>query len=94
MESNVKIYVVSDSIGATALSLAQAVTVQFPKTKFEIKRFPFITTLSILQGILNSAKRDHAFIIHTFITKDLTEHKSALFTYIIMFIRIICLDLK
>ena len=74
MESNVKIYVVSDSIGATALSLAQAVTVQFPKTKFEIKRFPFITTLSILQGILNSAKRDHAFIIHTFITKDLTEH--------------------
>ena len=36
MESNVKIYVVSDSIGATALSLAQAVTVQFPKTKFEI----------------------------------------------------------
>ena len=74
LESNVKIYVVSDSIGATALSLAQAVTVQFPKTKFEIKRFPFITTLSILQGILNSAKRDHAFIIHTFITKDLTEH--------------------
>ena len=49
MESNVKIYVVSDSIGATALSLAQAVTVQFPKTKFEIKRFPFITTVSILQ---------------------------------------------
>ena len=74
MESNVKIYVVSDSIGATALSLAQAVTVQFPKTKFEIKRFPFITTVSILQGILNSANRDHAFIIHTFITKDLTEH--------------------
>lgn len=74
MESNVKIYVVSDSIGATALSLAQAVTVQFPKTKFEIKRFPFITTISILQGILNSAKRDHAFIIHTFITKELTKH--------------------
>lgn len=74
MESKVKIYVISDSIGATALSLSQAVTVQFPKTKFEVKRFPFITTVSILKGILNSAKRDHAFIIHTFITKDLTDY--------------------
>lgn len=73
MTSNVKIYVISDSLGTTALSLAQAVTVQFPQTKFEIKRFPFITTVSILQGILNSAKRDHAFIIHTFITNDLND---------------------
>lgn len=69
----VNIYVISDSIGATAMSLVQAVTVQFPHTKFNVKRFPFITTSSILQGVLNTAIRDDAFIIHTFITKDLTD---------------------
>lgn len=74
MTEPVKIYVMSDSIGATARSLAQAVTVQFPKTEFKIQKFPFITTLSILKGTLSAAKRDHAFIIHTFIKKELTDY--------------------
>nr|WP_321315089.1 pyruvate, water dikinase regulatory protein [uncultured Ligilactobacillus sp.] len=74
MNKNIKLYVMSDSIGATAMSLAQAVTVQFPDTKFQVKRFPFITTTSILKGILASAKREDAFIIHTFITEELTNY--------------------
>lgn len=77
MTQNVTIYVMSDSIGATAMSLAQAVMVQFPKTKFNIKRFPFITTLSILKGTLSRANREHAFVIHTFIKKELTDYTNS-----------------
>ncbi|GAF35362.1 ATP/GTP-binding protein [Lentilactobacillus farraginis DSM 18382 = JCM 14108] len=49
------IFIISDSSGATAQTLAQTTASQFPNIKAEIRRFPFIQTSSILKGILNLA---------------------------------------
>ena len=69
-----KIYIISDAIGATGMSLAQAAVVQFPQVHFEVKRFPFITTLSILKGVLKTATCEHSFVIFTFVKKELTNY--------------------
>lgn len=55
-DSITNIFVISDSVGETGLSLITAGTVQFPNSKFNIRRFPLTKTISLLQGILNKAK--------------------------------------
>ena len=64
-DSITNIFVISDSVGETGLSLITAGTVQFPNSKFNIRRFPLTKTISLLQGILNKAKRENAIILHT-----------------------------
>ncbi|ORN20468.1 PEP synthetase regulatory protein [Lentilactobacillus parabuchneri] len=44
------IFIISDSSGATAQTIAQTALSQFPDVKAEIRRFPFIQTESILKG--------------------------------------------
>lgn len=39
-DSITNIFVISDSVGETGLSLITAGTVQFPNSKFNIRRFP------------------------------------------------------
>ena len=53
-DSITNIFVISDSVGETGLSLITAGTVQFPNSKFNIRRFPLTKTISLLQGILNN----------------------------------------
>lgn len=67
------IYIISDSLGETANSLAQAALVQFPEDKFEIQKYPMVKSKEILTGILNSAKKEHAMIIHTFVDSDFSN---------------------
>ena len=64
-QKEVNLYIISDSLGETAL-------VQFPDAKFQVEKFPLIRTSSILQGILNKAKRNQAFIVHTFVEPELS----------------------
>ncbi len=56
------IFIISDSSGATAQTIAQTALSQFPDVKAEIRRFPFIQTESILKGILKIALANHAII--------------------------------
>lgn len=67
------VFIISDSSGATAQTVAQTVVSQFPNLKAEIRRFPFIQTDSILKGILNIAKTNHAMIFHTLVSVDLSQ---------------------
>lgn len=67
------IFIISDSSGATAQTLAQTATSQFPDIKAEIRRFPFIQTESILKGILNLAKTKSAMIFHTLVSVELSQ---------------------
>ncbi len=67
------IFIISDSSGATAQTLAQTATSQFPDIKAEIRRFPFIQTESILKGILNLAKTKNAMIFHTLVSVELSQ---------------------
>ena len=43
MDTNVVIYVLSDSIGETGEQVARAAASQFNSGKYEIRRFPYIT---------------------------------------------------
>ncbi len=67
------IFIISDSSGATAQTLAQTAASQFPNLKTEIRRFPFIQTESILKGILKLAATQHAMIFHTLVRTELSE---------------------
>ncbi|MHC9536228.1 kinase/pyrophosphorylase [Dellaglioa sp. BT-FLS60] len=68
------LYIISDSIGNTGLTLANAFTAQFPDIDFEFQRHPFTRTLSLLSGLLKSAQRDDAVIVHTFVDPDLSDY--------------------
>ncbi|KRM59412.1 pyruvate, water dikinase regulatory protein [Secundilactobacillus malefermentans] len=67
------VFIVSDSSGETALTIAQTAMAQFPNVHPKFQRFPFIQTESILQGILNLAKKNEAIIFHTLVTKKLSN---------------------
>ncbi len=65
-------FIISDSSGATAQTLAETVASQFPELKAEIRRFPFIQTESILTGILKLAKKNNSLIFHTLVSSKLS----------------------
>lgn len=68
------IFVISDSSGETALTVAQTAVSQYPTIQVSYQRFPFIQTDSILDGILNLAKKQRAMIFHTLVSPKLSQH--------------------
>lgn len=69
----IEIFIISDSSGETALTVAQTAVAQFPDLNVKYQRFPFIQTESILKGILDLAKKKNAVLYYTLVTKSLTE---------------------
>ncbi|MDT6980509.1 pyruvate, water dikinase regulatory protein [Levilactobacillus zymae] len=72
--SPITIFVISDSSGETALTVAQTAVSQFPSVHVSYQRFPFIQTDSILEGILNLAKKQKAMLFHTLVNPQLSQH--------------------
>ncbi len=72
MSNELHVYAISDSLGETAYAIAEAASVQFPNADFKIQRYPLIKTVSLVQGILNKAKREAAIIVHTFVDPELS----------------------
>lgn len=71
-KNNVKIYLVSDSVGETAQKIISAVSAQYPDIDMrDIQRFPFITDEELLQPILKDALHDKAIVVTTLVNKDL-----------------------
>ncbi|GAY73084.1 ATP/GTP-binding protein [Lentilactobacillus kosonis] len=66
MTTKQNIYIISDSSGGTAQTIAQTAASQFQNLTTEIRRFPFVQTESMLAGILKLAKQNQAIIFHTF----------------------------
>lgn len=73
MTKDLRVYAISDSLGETAFAIANAASVQFPESKFKIERYPLIKTISLLQGLMNKAKREQAIVIHTFVDPTLSD---------------------
>ncbi|AQW22123.1 phosphoenolpyruvate synthase regulatory protein [Lentilactobacillus curieae] len=73
MTTKQNIYIISDSSGGTAQTIAQTAVSQFPDVIAEIKRFPFVQTSSMLAGILKLAKQNQAMIFHTLVNTDLSD---------------------
>lgn len=71
--SAITIFIISDSSGETALTVAQTAVSQFPAIEASYQRFPFIQTNSILEGILNLANKQHAMIFHTLVNGKLSQ---------------------
>lgn len=66
------LFVLSDSVGQTALQLAQAALAQYPDLKPDIVRFPFIHTPEKLTNVLSKAVPDETIVVHTLATKGLS----------------------
>lgn len=72
-----KFYIISDSVGETALRATNAALAQFPQlTNTSLKRFPFINSLDELKPILNEAKMVNAIIITTLVDDNLESYAS------------------
>lgn len=68
-----KVFIISDSVGETANSVAKAASAQFPNEKFEFDRYPFTQTTSLLDGILKRAQRQKAVVFSTFVNPELNK---------------------
>ena len=68
----IDIFIISDSSGETALTIAQTAVAQFLDNPVKYQRFPFIQTDSILSGILNLAATRQAVVFFTLVNHDLS----------------------
>ncbi|MGO3732099.1 MAG: pyruvate, water dikinase regulatory protein [Vagococcus sp.] len=69
-----KLFVVSDSIGETAQRVINAVLVQFPNLEdYEIKKFPFVDSEEVLTSILSDALQEKAIVVTTLVDKKLND---------------------
>ena len=68
---NLKLFIVSDSIGETALRMIHATLTQFPDlNNVEIKKFPYIKDEEEFLNILNLAKEHHAIVATTLVSES------------------------
>ncbi|MFN1208834.1 kinase/pyrophosphorylase, partial [Enterococcus lactis] len=54
---HINIFAISDSSGETAMQVAKTAGAQFESADISYERYPFITTESMLSGILKIAKQ-------------------------------------
>ena len=73
-QTKIPLFIISDSLGETGFNLVQAAMVQFPESKFTIKRFPLTRTTSLLDGILKQAKRENAFVVYSLVVDKLADY--------------------
>lgn len=74
MENNLMIYIVSDSLGETARSIATATIYQFENhDEWEIKRFPFVNNIDLLKEVLYKAKDADAMVMYSIVNEELAE---------------------
>ena len=74
----VELHVISDSTGATAARLVQALEAQFPDQQFEEIRHPRVETVDDLRLAVNRAKGRAAVVLYTLVKEDLRDAMRAL----------------
>ncbi|ETY74149.1 pyruvate, water dikinase regulatory protein [Lactiplantibacillus fabifermentans] len=70
--SEIKVFILSDSVGETAHSVAEAAAAQFSEYKINYQRFPFVRTSSLLETVLAQAEKAGAAIFFTFVDRQLS----------------------
>ena len=72
--NQLKIFILSDTVGDISEKVIFAVMSQFPNVKEkEIKKYPFLDNLSDLTSVLNDAKNEQAVVVSTLINHELSE---------------------
>lgn len=73
MNSNVVVYILSDSIGETGEQVARAAASQFNSGKYEVRRFPYITEEEQIIEIFEEAKNEKSIIVFTIVIESLRQ---------------------
>lgn len=73
VHKQLKLYVISDSVGGTGTALGQAALAQFPHIKSDIENHSFIKNTQQLEAVLSRALKDNAFILHTLVDNTLNQ---------------------
>lgn len=68
----INIFIISDSSGETALTIAKTTAAQFTNNNVKYQRFSFIQSQSTLSVILNLAKIKKAMVFFTLVNQDLS----------------------
>jgi len=68
-----KIYIVSDGTGRTAEQALNAALIQFPEVKVNLVRKPKVRTEQKVSHVIQEAKKNSGFIVHTLVTDKLRE---------------------
>ena len=69
---NIKIYLITDSVGETAKKIISAVVAQFPTVDLsDVQLYPFTNDKASLLEILNDAKKENALVAITLVDKTL-----------------------
>lgn len=66
-------YVVSDSLGETAIQVLKAGISQFDIDDYGIRRFSYVYDPGVLTNILKNAVREDAIVVHTLVQDDILE---------------------
>lgn len=75
MDNNLMIFIISDSLGETARTIAKASIYQFQNHEsWDIKRFPFVNNIELLKEVLNKAKEEDALVMYSIVSEDLAEY--------------------
>jgi len=74
MDNSITIYVLSDSIGETGEQVARAAVSQFSPSKYEIRRFPYITDEEQINEVFEEARHEKSIIIYTIVIEKLKEY--------------------
>lgn len=75
MDKNMIVFIVSDSLGETARTIARACISQFEnKEEWDIKRFPFVNSIELLEDVLKDAKKENALVLYSIVSEDMAKH--------------------
>lgn len=72
-KTEIKFFIISDSVGETALNMVRAALAQFTKVDPIYYRFPFTNSDSRLDSVLKQAETERPIIIQTLVTGDLSK---------------------
>ncbi|MFR1318304.1 MAG: pyruvate, water dikinase regulatory protein [Peptostreptococcus anaerobius] len=69
------IYIVSDSLGETAKTVAKACIYQFPNHEnWNIRRHPYINNKNLLMDVLEKAKEVNALVMYSMVNQELVDY--------------------
>jgi regulator of PEP synthase PpsR (kinase-PPPase family) len=72
---DLKVFIISDSLGETGAIVAKAAISQFKDQQFQIKRYPYINEIDKLKEILNEvSSAENPVIIYTLVDKILIQY--------------------
>lgn len=75
MDNTIDIYIVSDSLGETAKTVAKACIYQFPNHEnWNIKRHPYINNKNLLMDVLEKAKEVNALVMYSMVNQELVDY--------------------